>query len=222
MEGVTTAQGAVERVRTVWDIHATYHNPQPLPGHSDAPYVASTYPPEWLARYLLKGYAKVDPVVKRATAAVLPFDWRELDPDPQALDLMVDALDHGLGGMGYTVPLVDRAGRPSLFSINGDRACDAWDTFIRRERANLLELAQFIHGLAVREQYGDEEDVTLAPREREVLMWTARGKTADEIAEIIGISAHTVKSYLKATRAKLNSASIAAAVAECLRRRLID
>ncbi len=43
----------------------------------------------------------------------------------------------------------------------------------------------------------------LTPREAEVLIWVAQGKTNPEIAVILGISAHTVRTHLERTFAKL-------------------
>ena len=38
----------------------TYHLAQTIQGNVDAPYVRTTYPDAWVARYLLKDYVKVD------------------------------------------------------------------------------------------------------------------------------------------------------------------
>jgi DNA-binding CsgD family transcriptional regulator len=53
----------------------------------------------------------------------------------------------------------------------------------------------------------------LSPRERECLLWTARGKTYIEISMITGIAYGTVKSNLDAARYKLNCATLAQATA---------
>ena len=44
----------------------------------------------------------------------------------------------------------------------------------------------------------------LTPRETEILSWVAAGKTAREIAVILGISSHTVRDYTKSARQKLD------------------
>lgn len=215
-------QAAVECVRAAWGVHATYHSPQVLPSHSDAPYVKSTYPAKWLTRYLLKGYAGVDPVVKRGVQSVLPFDWSELTPDGDALDLMVDALDHGLGPCGYTVPVIDPAGRPSLFSLNGDLAPEEWAVFIDENRGLVTRIAHLVHGKAVQEQHGEDAPLSLAPRQKEVLLWAAKGRTAKEIARMLGLSPHTVRTYLQATQSKLGAGNLGHAVAIAIRQRLIE
>ena len=58
----------------------------------------------------------------------------------------------------------------------------------------------------------------LSPREREILLWSCRGKTYDDIAQIAGLSNGTVKRYLDTARHKLNVVNLiqacATAVAE--------
>jgi LuxR family transcriptional activator of conjugal transfer of Ti plasmids len=53
----------------------------------------------------------------------------------------------------------------------------------------------------------------LSPRERECLLWIARGKTYAEIGIILGVSFGTVKTHLDNSRHKLNSSSLAQATA---------
>jgi|HubBroStandDraft_4_1064222.scaffolds.fasta_scaffold1061727_2 DNA-binding CsgD family transcriptional regulator len=53
----------------------------------------------------------------------------------------------------------------------------------------------------------------LSPRERECLLWTARGKTYTEIAMILGLAYGTVKTNLDASRYKLNCATLPQATA---------
>ena len=57
-----------------------------------------TYPREWQARYFLKQYLAIDPVVRHGRTALLPFDWEVLaDDDPASLDFLADAARHSLG-----------------------------------------------------------------------------------------------------------------------------
>lgn len=49
----------------------------------------------------------------------------------------------------------------------------------------------------------------LSPRQRECLLWAARGKTYTDIGAILGIAYGTVKSHLDIARYKLNCATLA-------------
>jgi LuxR family transcriptional activator of conjugal transfer of Ti plasmids len=58
----------------------------------------------------------------------------------------------------------------------------------------------------------------LSPRERECLLWIARGKTYREAATITGIAYGTVKTYLDLARHKLNCANLPQATAVAVAR----
>jgi len=60
--------------------------------------------------------------------------------------------------------------------------------------------------------------VPLSPRERECLLWAARGKTFAEIAVILGLAFGTIKAHLDIARYKLDSASLAQATAAAVAR----
>jgi len=74
-------------------------------------------------------------------------------------------------------------------------------------------LARDLHLKAVAESSIGVDAQSLSPREKECLQWTADGKTYSEIAIILNLSEHTVRSYLKVVRLKLDSVSLAQAVA---------
>jgi DNA-binding response OmpR family regulator len=64
-------------------------------------------------------------------------------------------------------------------------------------------------------------DVELTDRETEALTWSARGKTSDEIAVILGLSRRTVDFHLDNARAKLGVATRIEAVATAVAAQLI-
>ena len=64
--------------------------------------------------------------------------------------------------------------------------------------------------------------VMLTDREVECLSWTAAGKTSLEIAEILGLSEHTVNHYLNQVTRKLEAVNRTQAVVKAIRRGLIS
>ncbi|MDP3069468.1 MAG: helix-turn-helix transcriptional regulator, partial [Opitutaceae bacterium] len=64
----------------------------------------------------------------------------------------------------------------------------------------------------------DLASLGLTPRESEVLLWVARGKTNDEIATVLGIGLTTVKKHLESTYAKLGVENRTTAAAMALER----
>jgi DNA-binding NarL/FixJ family response regulator len=64
--------------------------------------------------------------------------------------------------------------------------------------------------------------VSLAPREREVLQAIATGLSPEQVADLLTISIHTVRTHLKNAMAKLNSRSKLEAVMLAIKHGLID
>jgi len=62
----------------------------------------------------------------------------------------------------------------------------------------------------------------LTKREREVLQWTAAGKTSWEISQILGVAESTIIAHIKAAAAKLDTPNRVATVVVALRRREIS
>ena len=87
----------------------------------------------------------------------------------------------------------------------------------------LVALAETIHARAIDEL--NREHLTrlpaLSPREIECLSWAAEGKTYCEIALILGLADSTVRMYLKDARHRLDSVTIAQAIAKAKAMRII-
>jgi len=64
--------------------------------------------------------------------------------------------------------------------------------------------------------------IALTAREREVLTWAAQGKSAQDIAEILGISKRTVEEHTHSACRKLNAANRTHAVAVAMHEGLIS
>jgi DNA-binding NarL/FixJ family response regulator len=65
------------------------------------------------------------------------------------------------------------------------------------------------------------EDVTLTPREMDVLRLLGRGLRVNEAARVLGLTPHTVAGYVKNIYLKLNISSRAEAAVEAVRRGLV-
>jgi LuxR family quorum-sensing system transcriptional regulator SolR len=64
--------------------------------------------------------------------------------------------------------------------------------------------------------------ISLTPREREVMRWTGEGKTAHSIGDILNISERTVNFHINNVLAKLNSTNKVQAVVKACLLGLID
>lgn len=203
--------------------NATYHLAQTTITQLDSAYVRTTYSAEWVSRYLQRDYVKIDPVLKEGVQRQLPFDWSEVGVTEAALALFKDAMAHGLGPSGYSIPIVDKNFRRALFSINSFETGDAWLDLVNRQKSTWTEAAYIIHDMAMNEIHGNnDQGLHLSPREIECLTLAARGKDHKDIATILGLSGHTVQGYLKSARHKLGCVNIPQAIAEAIRSRIID
>lgn len=203
--------------------HVTYHLAQTTISALDSAYVRTTYSAEWVSRYLQRNYVDIDPVLKEGVQRQLPFDWSELEMSAAVLPLFEDAMAHGLGPSGYSIPIIDKNFRRALLSINSFETGEAWSDLVNRHKAAWAEAAFLIHDMAMKEIHGsNDQALHLSPREIECLTLAARGKDHKDIALILGLSGHTVQGYLKSARHKLGSVNIPQAIAEAIRSRIIS
>ena len=101
-----------------------------------------------------------------------------------------------------------------------ERICDALLAVARGEVV-LPEEVQSGLAAAIRSHAGSGRP-TLSPREHEVLELIAEGRSGRAIAEELHVSPATVKTHLKTLYEKLGVSDRAAAVAEAMRRGLIE
>ena len=207
----------------------------------DVPFWMATSDERWNADYERNGFLADDPVVRRVRRSNMPFSWSDVTlplrlgkRKPGAHKVMEAARDHGLTE-GYVVPFhfVDRFGR--INSASGvlywqDRST-AFRRLSKQVRSELHLLMIYLMAKALEVRAGDRprdtrlpgpEDVQLTDRERVVLEWAGRGKTAADTAGILGISAETVNTHMANAMRKLDAANKTHAIVKAIKARLID
>ncbi|MBV9289960.1 MAG: LuxR family transcriptional regulator [Hyphomicrobiales bacterium] len=173
-----------------------------------------TYPWSWQLRYFLKQYIKIDPVIRRGRLAVIPFDWEELIAEgAAAIAFFEDARAHGVGQNGLTIPIRSRKNWASIVSYTSNHSYEEWQEYKNANLAKLNIISLLIDNAASRDFALPRPEVKLSERELQCLIWSARGKTYKEIADIVGVSYSTVKFYLDTARHKLNCSNVTHAVA---------
>ncbi|WP_288427447.1 LuxR family transcriptional regulator [uncultured Agrobacterium sp.] len=226
IESAQSLQDAITAFRDAYKpvAHATYHHAQTIQIDLgvDAPFVRTTYPDRWIARYLLKGYVKVDPIVGEGLSRSLPFYWSELEASKASADLFDDFQAFGFGLDGYSIPIIDKVGRRALLSFNASLGGSDWDNYVVEHRQDWMDLAHVLHRRAIIELYGKRDPVPqMSPRELETLYWIGQGKDAADIALILKISEFTVRTYMRSVRFKLDCSNLPQAVAKAVTLRLI-
>ncbi len=172
----------------------------------------STYSSEWQTRYFLKKYLDIDPVIRYGVVAVTTFDWDTLDRDnPAVRNFFEDAIQHGVGRSGLSIPL-RRQNTSSLVSFNSNLPKGEWEAFKASNMTNLQQLSALIDSAAGADRKLNRTPVHLSAREEQCLKWVARGKTHQEVAEILHLTLGTVKTHLDTARRKLGCKNVTHAV----------
>ena len=203
--------------------------------HLSLPFHVGT-DPDWDAEYAQQRFVDVDACLTKARRTNTPFSWRNVPlPErrgrrkPGALRTMEAAQDHGFSE-GLVIPFhyVDGVGRLqsmlcSLFYR--DPLKDFERTLQERTTEIHLYLLYWMQRSSeLRRDVLDDGTVTsfrkaaisLTDRERDVLNWAGRGKTAGETASILGISSETVETHIKNAVARLEAGNKTHAVAKAI------
>jgi LuxR family quorum sensing-dependent transcriptional regulator len=220
-----TIAGVVEELRKLGELFG-YENfcvaSLPQPGERFEPYVlVSGWPEGWMRRYDENGYAHVDPVMARIRRTSLPVVWSEApyDPsDPGPSRVMNESPEFGLVegvSVGVSTPKGFKAG--VSFSARKLRLSGP-------ERIALHLVAVYAEGRARALLGGKEPPAAsvLSRRELECLKWAAEGLTAWEISVILSLSRRTVEQYLASATQALGAVNRVQAVAEAMRRGILD
>ena len=158
------------------------------------PTAITTYSRAWQTHYFLKSYANVDPVIAHGQKALLPFDWESLArDDPAVAAFFADALKHGVGQNGLSIPVRNGKGGQALISFSSDHERREWGGYKRRNMASLQKLSFLVDTATSRNSALPPEPIRLSRREEECLTWAARGKTEKEIAEVLDIGFGSVR-----------------------------
>ena len=196
---------------------------------ADAPSIISSYPSAWTSHYVESGYQQLDPVVRRARHERRAFAWNgRLSGFVRTAGerrFFGEAATFGVQA-GLTVPVCAGFGRTAAFTLAADDRSMATDDVGPELNEIAHTAAVYFHAHAavhlLHRQDSESAARVLSQRERQCLNWTAQGKTAADIAVLIGISHRTVVFHLENVRIKLGCSSIAQCVAEAMRRGLLS
>ncbi len=171
--------------------------------------VLSNYPGTWVSRYETAHYEGIDPVLPSAARSLVPILWDDLlkrnDIDKLQREIFEEAKAVGLYH-GITIPVHGQMGDFALVSVASDLN-DAEFKKVVSAHLHEIHIASLYYHDAVRSNFTQpahqDDNIRLTNRERECLLWTARGKTAWETSEILAISENTVNFYIKNAMKKL-------------------
>lgn len=183
------------------------------------PVLTRNFPSDWDRDWTT--HSPHDPYFGSAYATRSPVSWSEVKASrdllrPRQVDCM-DYIDDLCLGEGFTIP-VCVPGRRFAFVTALDPKGPTQGEADPRDGVELIKLiAHFFDNHVIAAAAGMRQNcVVLSARERECLLWSAKGKTVEDIGAIIGISVETVRVYMKRVIAKLDAANKTHAVAKAI------
>jgi LuxR family quorum-sensing system transcriptional regulator CciR len=156
------------------------------------------YPDGWAEWFDEQSLGATDPVHRASNITSVGFAWSKL-PDMIALtpmDRRVLELARREGiGEGFTVPAHvpgEAHGSCSFACVPGERFADEHQALLQLVGAFAFEAAR-----RMRRTRFSPGPIQLTDRQRDCVMWAARGKSDWEIAKVLGISEATVGEHLR-------------------------
>jgi LuxR family transcriptional regulator len=189
-------------------------------------------PPDFIRLWCDQEYFRIDPVQQTCIDCNLPFVWSFQGKNDHLLERalsrehqpVIAYLKDTHLSCGATVPI--HSGDGSLATVTAIRigAEPGFERIARRDLATLSLFAHFLHETALHSF--DEEvrrchAVSLSAREIECLRWAARGKTAEDIAQILDRAPATICLHLNNAQHKLGAQNRAQAIARAAHYRLL-
>lgn len=188
-----------------------------------APAMAANVPQRWVEHYFANGYQNFDPVLLRTPFAGEPLVWDKVlrgeSLTPRQRRVLSESRDAGLYN-GASVPLHGPSGETYAVSLASlDPRVDGTENLAKVQLLSVQFLLSY--GRSVRRRKLAADAVQVTDRERECLTWTARGKSAWAIGQILGVSEHTVNFHIKQSMEKLGVGNRMQAVVAAVRLGLI-
>ena len=194
--------------------HVSYGFQAPLPLSRPRLIWHNDYPPAWQKHYMDMGYPAVDPRIIRARQSPEPFLWSaELFRDVP--ELWADMQTAGLA-YGWTQSVLNEPGGISMTTLS--RATPLSQQELQTHQQHLRWLGLLAHQAFSRvlHERTRQRAPALTQRETEVLKWTADGKSAQDVAQILGLSKNTIDFHIRNAILKLAAPNKTAAVVRAI------
>lgn len=190
---------------------------------SPYPVVARGFPAQWDRDWYR--HSLNDPYLEVALARRAPFSWKEVRENWRKLRPGQRDCIHYIDDMigtpeGLTIPVhvaSRRSGFVTLLGPSQQSHVDEQSTSLLRLIAHYFDDRMYEKGCGLLQRA-----TSMSARERECLIWSASGKTIDDIATILAISPETVRVYMKRIQTKLEVSNKTHAVAKALAMGLIN
>jgi DNA-binding CsgD family transcriptional regulator len=182
----------------------------------------NNYPKTWQERYQSEGYLAVDASVRHGSLSQEPLLWTD-EVFASSRQLWAEAKDQGLRH-GWAQSSLDGFGIGGMLTLS--RSGEALTrTELDAKQVEMRWLVQAAHlslSRLMKPKYTVQPDTPLTHREIEILKWSADGKTAADIGDILAISIPTVNFHIRNAIQKMKAANKTAAVVQALMAGLLN
>jgi LuxR family transcriptional regulator, quorum-sensing system regulator BjaR1 len=193
-----------------------------LPEGDTPTFILNGWPTDWKDHYSREAYYKDDPIAAWCRRAVQPYEWSEVKIDVERSPRAMEVIHAGREFRrmaGFVVPICQLDGRRAAVTMCGEQP--ELDPNAKRA-IHFISLYAYSRAAALRKQETADHTDILTEGEREVLSWTAAGKSAWEISVILDIAEATVVWRVKQASAKLKAVNKLQAVVNAIRTRQIS
>jgi LuxR family quorum sensing-dependent transcriptional regulator len=174
------------------------------------------WPKGWFELYRNRNFTEHDPVAANLRTQTRAFKWSEVTipaKDPVAKSVMaISFADYDMRH-GLSVPIHGLNGYQAGLSFAGSEIEDVKEADAAVQIIGIYAFNRLAHLKSICKKLS-----ILTEREREVIRWTAAGKTAWDTGGILNIAEDTVNKHIASAMRKLNVHTRAQAVAESIRR----
>lgn len=187
--------------------YCAYGIQMPVPISRPTVIMFNNYATEWQECYQKRGYLEIDPTVQHGLKNTLPIVWSH-EVFESAPELWEEARGHGLH-FGWAQSSRDASGAVGMLTLARSEE-QLTESELYANKAKMAWLTQFAHaGMArlLTPRHMPETLVLMTSREKEVLRWTAEGKTAYEIGQILAVSERTVNFHINNVVSKLGASN---------------
>lgn len=185
--------------------------------------IVSNWPQEVLVKYDSLRMIRHSSAIRKLRLTTAPFSYGMLDwigessQDGEFAELADLMQKHGMLA-GHFFPVHDAPGNRGVVVWGGEAPEIGFDDQLVLQMISI----HVFNRLAEIGAAWKTGQVALTEREIQCLGWTAAGKTSLEIAEILGLSEHTINHYLNQVTRKLEAVNRTQAVVKAIRRGLIS
>ncbi|MEB0206727.1 LuxR family transcriptional regulator [Pseudomonas sp. CCC3.1] len=180
--------------------------------HSDSLFLTN-YPNEFIESFKASSLIHENPIEKHCKTSISPLIWDQTLFN-EAPRLWESSQLHGLN-YGWSFSIHDAKGVVSILSMTRRNAAITPQESSDKV-ANLLWLCHELHSAlqdTVQARVKINETIgRLSQRESEILNWTAKGKTASDIAMILSLTTRTVNFHISSAIRKMGASNKTAAV----------